>query len=144
MLPDWLINQCFTTLRFSSFIYSSNVCRNWWCFCQWFLASSRIMKVGWNWWCCLLWFQAIVKKYQFWRILTSPCVFASTPELVFGLFLIYYFRIFERQIGSNKYTVCLLLILGSCMPCLLKFIDWFLLHPRCFWHSLQFLVRYLI
>ena len=49
--------------------------------------------------------QAIVKKYQFWRVFTAPCIFSSTPELIFGLYLIYYFRIFERQIGSNKYTV---------------------------------------
>ncbi|KAI9125242.1 hypothetical protein K1719_003858 [Acacia pycnantha] len=26
-------------------------------------------------------------------------------ELLFGVFLLYYFRVFERQIGSNKYSV---------------------------------------
>ncbi|KAL3028401.1 hypothetical protein AAZX31_03G110300 [Glycine max] len=31
--------------------------------------------------------------------------FSSTPELMFGLYLLYYFRVFERQIGSNKYSV---------------------------------------
>ena len=28
-----------------------------------------------------------------------------TPELLFGLYLLYYFRVFERQIGSNNYSV---------------------------------------
>jgi len=31
--------------------------------------------------------------------------FSSTPELIFGAALLYYFRVFERQIGSNKYAV---------------------------------------
>lgn len=31
--------------------------------------------------------------------------FTSTPELMFGLYLLYYFRVFERQIGSNKHSV---------------------------------------
>jgi membrane associated rhomboid family serine protease len=43
-----------------------------------------------------------------WRLVTSPCVFSSTPELLFGLYLVYFFRVFERQIGSNKYLVFLL------------------------------------
>ncbi|KAK8651136.1 hypothetical protein V6N13_140750 [Hibiscus sabdariffa] len=33
---------------------------------------------------------------------------SSTPELMFGLYLLYYFRVFERQIGSNKYSVFIL------------------------------------
>lgn len=57
---------------------------------------------------CGLSYQALVKKFQFWRLLTSSCVFSSTPELIFGLYLVYFFRIFERQIGSNKYSVFLL------------------------------------
>lgn len=31
--------------------------------------------------------------------------FSSTPEMIFGAALLYYFRVFERQIGSNKYAV---------------------------------------
>ncbi|KAH7290925.1 hypothetical protein KP509_30G069500 [Ceratopteris richardii] len=50
---------------------------------------------------------ALVKKHQFWRVLTSSCIFSSTPELIFGLYLVYIFRVFERQIGSNKYSVFL-------------------------------------
>ena len=34
----------------------------------------------------------------------SFCLFI-TPELLFGHYLLYYFRVFERQIGSNKYSV---------------------------------------
>lgn len=35
----------------------------------------------------------------------SGFAFSSAPELMFGLYLLYYFRVFERQIGSNKYSV---------------------------------------
>ncbi|CAA7393017.1 unnamed protein product [Spirodela intermedia] len=49
--------------------------------------------------------QDIFKKLQLWKLITSVFGFSSTPELVFGLYLLYYFRVFERQIGSNKYSV---------------------------------------
>lgn len=57
---------------------------------------------------CSLSYQAIVKKLHLWRLVTSAWVFSSTPELIFGLYLVYFFRVFERQIGSNKYTVFML------------------------------------
>lgn len=57
---------------------------------------------------CSLSYQAIVKKLYLRRIVTSSWIFSSTPELIFGLYLVYFFRVFERQIGSNKYTVFLL------------------------------------
>ena len=44
-------------------------------------------------------------KLRFWKLVMSVFAFSSTPELLFGLFLLYYFRVFERQIGSNKYSV---------------------------------------
>lgn len=53
-------------------------------------------------------YQAIVKKLHLWRLVTSVFVFSSTSELMFGLYLLYYFRVFERQIGSNKYSVFIL------------------------------------
>lgn len=56
---------------------------------------------------CTLSYQALAKKHQVWRVLTSSCIFSSTPELIFGLYLVYFFRVFERQIGSNKYSVFL-------------------------------------
>jgi membrane associated rhomboid family serine protease len=57
---------------------------------------------------CSLSYQKVVQKLELWRLVTSPCVFSSTPELLFGLYLVYFFRVFERQIGSNKYLVFLL------------------------------------
>ncbi|KAK4802025.1 hypothetical protein SAY86_000228 [Trapa natans] len=49
-------------------------------------------------------YQDIFQKFQLWKLLASVLTFSSTPELMFGLYLLYYFRVFERQIGSNKYS----------------------------------------
>jgi hypothetical protein len=43
----------------------------------------------------------------------SPLVFPSLPELFFGLYLLYFFRVFERQVGSTKYMVCLFAVMLS-------------------------------
>ncbi|XP_059646069.1 rhomboid-like protein 20 isoform X2 [Cornus florida] len=51
----------------------------------------------------------IFKKLNIWKLIVSVFAFSSTPELIFGLYLLYYFRVFERQIGSNKYSVFILL-----------------------------------
>ncbi|CAA0837409.1 Ubiquitin-associated (UBA) protein [Striga hermonthica] len=53
-------------------------------------------------------YQDIFKKLQIWKLIVSVFGFSSTPELVFGVYLLYYFRVFERQIGSNKHTVFIL------------------------------------
>ncbi|XP_077243530.1 rhomboid-like protein 20 [Tasmannia lanceolata] len=50
-------------------------------------------------------YQDLFRKHQLWRLFVSAFAFSSTPELMFGLYLLYYFRVFERQIGSNKYSV---------------------------------------
>ncbi|KAI8547905.1 hypothetical protein RHMOL_Rhmol07G0231700 [Rhododendron molle] len=50
-------------------------------------------------------YQDIFKNLQLWKLVVSNFAFSSTPELLFGLYLLYYFRVFERQIGSNKYSV---------------------------------------
>ncbi|XP_021862292.1 rhomboid-like protein 20 [Spinacia oleracea] len=50
----------------------------------------------------------IFQKPLLWKIIVSTYAFTSTPEMMFGLYLLYYFRVFERQIGSNKYTVFIL------------------------------------
>lgn len=50
-------------------------------------------------------YQDIWKKFQLWKLIVSVFTFSSTPELMFGAYLLYYFRVFERQIGSNKYSV---------------------------------------
>uniref|UniRef100_A0A1D1ZIZ4 Ubiquitin-associated domain-containing protein 2 n=1 Tax=Anthurium amnicola TaxID=1678845 RepID=A0A1D1ZIZ4_9ARAE len=53
-------------------------------------------------------YQDIFKKLHLWKLIASVFGFSSTPELAFGLYLLYYFRVFERQIGSNKYSVFVL------------------------------------
>ncbi|XP_068663176.1 rhomboid-like protein 20 [Aristolochia californica] len=53
-------------------------------------------------------YQDIYKKLHLWRLIISAFAFSSTPELMFGLYLLYYFRVFERQIGSNKYSIFIL------------------------------------
>ncbi|KAF5747929.1 ubiquitin-associated domain-containing protein 2-like isoform X1 [Tripterygium wilfordii] len=53
-------------------------------------------------------FEDIFGGLHVWKLIVSVFSFASTPELVFGLYLLYYFRVFERQIGSNKYLVFVL------------------------------------
>ncbi|KAG9454872.1 hypothetical protein H6P81_007776 [Aristolochia fimbriata] len=53
-------------------------------------------------------YQDIYQKLHLWRLIISAFAFSSTPELMFGLYLLYYFRVFERQIGSNKYSVFIL------------------------------------
>ncbi|CAH2063944.1 unnamed protein product [Thlaspi arvense] len=47
----------------------------------------------------------IFEKFRIWKLIMSTFAFSSTPELMFGLYLLYYFRVFERQIGSNKYSI---------------------------------------
>ncbi|KMT15195.1 hypothetical protein BVRB_3g063060 [Beta vulgaris subsp. vulgaris] len=68
----------------------------------------------------------VFQKPQLWKFIVSTYAFTSTPEMMFGLYLLYYFRVFERQIGSNKYSVFTLFsltvsfFLGSVMLALLK------------------------
>ncbi|GAB4843954.1 Ubiquitin-associated domain-containing protein [Ancistrocladus abbreviatus] len=63
-----------------------------------FRIQGRYTKLG-------LPYQDIFQKLQFWKLIFSVFAFSSTLELMFGLYLLYYFRVFERQIGSNKYLV---------------------------------------
>ncbi|KAJ0797730.1 putative dynamin GTPase [Helianthus annuus] len=57
----------------------------------------------------------IWKKLQLWKLIVSVFAFSSTPELMFGAYLLYYFRVFERQIGSNKYSVYQQSISAACI-----------------------------
>lgn len=57
-------------------------------------------------------YQDIFENLQLWKPIISVLAFSSTPELLFGLYLLYYFRVFERQIGSNKYSVFILFSIG--------------------------------
>jgi len=47
-------------------------------------------------------------NWQLWRLVTQHLFFSSTSEAVFGLFLLYHFRVFERRMGSSKYAVSIL------------------------------------
>lgn len=49
--------------------------------------------------------QVIFRGWQLWRLFPASVAFHSLPELLFGLYLIYFFRLFERQLGSNKFSV---------------------------------------
>eukprot|EP00899_Mesostigma_viride_P023434 jgi/Mesvir1/4275/Mv22235-RA.1 len=44
-----------------------------------------------------------LRRLQLWRLLTSNFVFSHPGEMIFGTFLLYYFRVFERRMGSAKY-----------------------------------------
>ncbi|KAG8471357.1 hypothetical protein CXB51_036971 [Gossypium anomalum] len=66
-------------------------------FTVFFGIQGRSFKLG-------LSYQDIFRKLSIWKLITSVFAFSSTPELMFGLYLLYYFRVFERQIGSNKYS----------------------------------------
>lgn len=54
---------------------------------------------------------------ELWRLVTANVVFTSPGEALFGLYLLYHFRIFERQSGSAKYGtfafVCASLATGA-------------------------------
>lgn len=41
---------------------------------------------------------------QAWRLASGNLVFATSRELFFGAYLIYYCRVFERRMGSNKFA----------------------------------------
>ncbi|CAD5326020.1 unnamed protein product [Arabidopsis thaliana] len=70
-------------------------------FTVFFGIQGRSSKLG-------LSYQDIFEKFRIWKLIMSTFAFSSTPELMFGLYLLYYFRVFERQIGSNKYSVFIL------------------------------------
>eukprot|EP01127_Copromyxa_protea_P019125 TRINITY_DN6129_c0_g1_i1.p1 TRINITY_DN6129_c0_g1~~TRINITY_DN6129_c0_g1_i1.p1 ORF type:complete len:300 (+),score=43.39 TRINITY_DN6129_c0_g1_i1:359-1258(+) len=44
-------------------------------------------------------------RWELWRAVTHHFFFADTGELLMGLLLVYYFRLFERLMGSKKYFV---------------------------------------
>ncbi|KAK9196991.1 hypothetical protein WN943_005125 [Citrus x changshan-huyou] len=70
-------------------------------FTVFFGIQGRFNKLG-------LSYQDIFQNFRLWRLIVSGFAFSSAPELMFGLHLLYYFRVFERQIGSNKYSVFIL------------------------------------
>lgn len=47
---------------------------------------------------------AVLRAFQFWRLFTHHLVFTTPGELLFGVVLLYFFRQFERQLGSSRYA----------------------------------------
>lgn len=46
-----------------------------------------------------------LRRGEAWRFLTHNAVFATPGEALFGVYLLYHFRVFERQRGSRRYGV---------------------------------------
>jgi len=85
------------------FGYLSNYCLTG---CTLDLCIRSLILLKWSLISCFYhFFQEIITNFRLWKIFPSVFAFQSTPELMFGLYLLYYFRVFERQIGSNKYSV---------------------------------------
>jgi len=52
---------------------------------------------------------------QLWRLLTHHFLFKNSGELIFGLVIIYYFRVFERQMGTRMFisTIITMLLIST-------------------------------
>jgi membrane associated rhomboid family serine protease len=64
--------------------------------CSLLTSIFKIKNVG-------LEFSGLFENLQIHRIITSQIVFSHTGEMLFGMFLLYFFRLFERQMGSSKF-----------------------------------------
>eukprot|EP01102_Stenamoeba_stenopodia_P018677 TRINITY_DN6898_c0_g1_i1.p1 TRINITY_DN6898_c0_g1~~TRINITY_DN6898_c0_g1_i1.p1 ORF type:complete len:298 (-),score=37.49 TRINITY_DN6898_c0_g1_i1:58-951(-) len=51
----------------------------------------------------------LTQRFQFWRLFTNNLFFNTPGETLFGLILIYSFRLFERQMGTSKFGAFTLL-----------------------------------
>jgi membrane associated rhomboid family serine protease len=52
-----------------------------------------------------------LENYEVWRLLTSRFLFLGTGDMMFGLILLYKFRVFEQHMGSRKYGAFMLISL---------------------------------
>jgi hypothetical protein len=46
---------------------------------------------------------SVISRFQLWRLFTNHLFFTNPGELLFGLLLLYHFRLFERQMGVVKF-----------------------------------------
>jgi len=53
-----------------------------------------------------------MNKGEWWRLITSKISFLETKDAIFCFVLIYYFRIFERRLGSRKFVSHLIAMAG--------------------------------
>jgi hypothetical protein len=51
----------------------------------------------------------IISKHQWWRLFSNVWFLTTPGEMLFGILLIYYFRMFERQMGTPRFAVRLVL-----------------------------------
>eukprot|EP00698_Gefionella_okellyi_P005858 TRINITY_DN15296_c0_g1_i1.p1 TRINITY_DN15296_c0_g1~~TRINITY_DN15296_c0_g1_i1.p1 ORF type:complete len:323 (+),score=50.24 TRINITY_DN15296_c0_g1_i1:70-1038(+) len=49
------------------------------------------------------WALKLVEDGRFLRLIANQCIFSTGPQAVLGLVLLYFFRVFERMMGSAKY-----------------------------------------
>lgn len=69
-----------------------------------------------------------IKKYsEIWRFLTHQLLFSSTGELILGSILLYYFRLFERQMGSRKFGSFITVV--SVISSIVEYISLLALNP---------------
>ena len=47
---------------------------------------------------------AVISQLEIWRLFTHNFVFTTPGELLFGMVLLYFFRQFERQLGSSRFA----------------------------------------
>ncbi|KAJ5076259.1 rhomboid protein [Anaeramoeba ignava] len=74
-------------------------------------------------------FESVLKKFELYRIFSSQIFFLTPSETLFGVLLLYYFRSFERQMGSSKFILfCFLSFIQS----LILQLAYLVIHPRLF------------
>lgn len=55
-----------------------------------------------------------IHNLHLWRLFTHNFVFTTPGELIFGIVLLYYFRQFERQMGSSRFAAFALITATLC------------------------------
>eukprot|EP01095_Lingulamoeba_sp_RSL-Kostka_P001694 TRINITY_DN1247_c0_g1_i1.p1 TRINITY_DN1247_c0_g1~~TRINITY_DN1247_c0_g1_i1.p1 ORF type:complete len:373 (-),score=86.92 TRINITY_DN1247_c0_g1_i1:18-1136(-) len=63
----------------------------------------------------------IFPSFQIWRLFTSNFCFTTMSEFFFGMMLLYTFRMFERQMGSGKFSVFFIFSIGISLMSKLAF-----------------------
>ncbi|XP_033096100.1 ubiquitin-associated domain-containing protein 2-like [Anneissia japonica] len=59
-------------------------------------------------------FSDVTNPLKIWKLLSSKLVFLDVTDLVCGLIILYYFRIFERRAGSRKFSSYILAMVILC------------------------------
>lgn len=62
--------------------------------------------------------KAMFQRHEYWRILAAQLTFQSGGEMLVGVLLLYMFRQFERQLGTSKFS--LHVIVSTAIACTLQ------------------------